>query len=69
MNAANRLNIRVCRAEGANARGVAELTLGPIFTLVRSIPFSASQLKNKRWERRKGIELENLTLGEFHQLR
>jgi phosphoglycerate dehydrogenase-like enzyme len=63
MNAANRLNIQVCRAEGANARGVAELTLGLILALVRSIPFSDSQLKNKRWERRKGIELENQTLG------
>ena len=63
MDAANRLNIRVCRTEGANARGVAELTLGLIFALVRSIPFSDHELKNKRWERRRGIELENRTLG------
>ena len=63
MDAANRLNIQVCRTEGANARGVAELTLGLIFALARSIPFSDAQLKNKQWERRKGIELKNRTLG------
>lgn len=63
MDAANRLGIQVCRTEGANALGVAELTLGLIFALVRAIPFSDAQLKNKQWERRKGIELENRTLG------
>jgi D-3-phosphoglycerate dehydrogenase len=63
MDAANRLNIQVCRTEGANARGVAELTLGLIFALVRSITFSDTLLKNEKWERRKGIELENRTLG------
>ena len=63
MDAANRLNIRVCRTEGANARGVAELTLGLIFALVRSIPFSDHELKNKRWERRRGLELKNRILG------
>jgi phosphoglycerate dehydrogenase-like enzyme len=63
LDAAKRLGIRVCRAEGANARGVAELTFGLIFALARSIPFSDAQLKNKHWERRKGIELENQTLG------
>jgi len=63
MDAANRLNLRVCRTEGANARGVAELTLGLIFALVRSIPFSDHELKNKRWERRRGLELKNRILG------
>ncbi len=63
MDAANRLGIQVCRTEGANARGVAELTVGLIFALARAIPFSDAQLKNKQWERKKGIELENRTLG------
>lgn len=62
-DAANRLNIRICRTKGANARGVAELTIGLIFALVRSIPFSDANLKNEKWERRRGIELENRTLG------
>ena len=57
------LNIPVCRAEGANARGVAELTLGHILAAVRSIPFSDAALKSERWERRKGIELQGRTLG------
>jgi len=63
LDAANRLNIPICRAEGANTRGVAELTMGLIFALVRSIPFSDANLKDERWERRAGIELENRTLG------
>ncbi|MCD6385326.1 phosphoglycerate dehydrogenase [Candidatus Sumerlaeota bacterium] len=61
--AARRLNIRICRAEGANARGVAELTIGLLFALVRWIPFSDAGMKNEQWTRRKGIELENRVLG------
>lgn len=63
MEAARRLNIKVCRAQGANARGVAELTLGLIFSLVRSIPFSDSNLKQGQWIRKRGLEVENLVLG------
>jgi phosphoglycerate dehydrogenase-like enzyme len=63
VEAAERLKIRICRTRGANARGVAELTLGLIFALFRSIPFSDGNLKNGRWERRPGIELENRILG------
>ncbi len=61
--AAERLGISVCRAEGANARGVAELTLGLILALARSIPFSDAALKKGGWERRKGIELIGRRLG------
>lgn len=63
LQAAKRLNIEILRAEGANARGVAELTLGVILSLIRSIPFSDSQMKRDKWERRKGIELHGRTLG------
>jgi phosphoglycerate dehydrogenase-like enzyme len=63
LNAARRLNITVCRAQGANARGVAELTLGLIFSLMRSIPFSDSNLKQGQWTRKRGLEVENLVLG------
>lgn len=63
LNAARRLNIKVCRAQGANARGVAELTLGLIFALARSIPFSDSNLKQGQWIRKRGLEVENLVLG------
>jgi D-3-phosphoglycerate dehydrogenase len=61
--AAQRLNIKIMRAEGANARGVAELTLGVILGLIRSIPFSDARMKGGSWERRKGLELQGRTLG------
>lgn len=63
LQAAQRLNIKILRAEGANARGVAELTLGLILGLVRSIPFSDARMKFGSWERRKGLELRGRTLG------
>ncbi|NQT21037.1 MAG: phosphoglycerate dehydrogenase [Planctomycetes bacterium] len=61
--AAERLSIKVCRAVGANARGVAELTIGLTLALARAIPFSDSRLKSGRWERRKGFELAGKTMG------
>ncbi len=63
LEAAKRLNIKILPAEGANARGVAELTLGMMLSLIRSIPFSDACLKREQWERRKGLELEGRTLG------
>jgi len=63
LEAAQRLNIEILRAEGANARGVAELTLGTILGLIRSIPFSDAIMKRNQWERRKGLELQERTLG------
>jgi len=56
-------NIRICRAEGANARGVAELAMALMLALVRSIPFSDKTIKAGGWERRIGAELPGLTLG------
>ena len=63
MATAKELGIVVRRAEGANARGVAELAMGLILASVRSIPFSDAAIKKCGWERRNGIELENRTLG------
>ena len=63
LEAARRLGIRVCPAIGSNARGVAELTIGLMLALARSIPFSDAALKPGRWERRSGFELEGKTLG------
>ena len=63
IQAARRLGIEIMRAEGANARGVAELTLGMILGLIRSIPFSDARMKRGLWERRKGLELQGRTLG------
>jgi len=63
LTAAERLGIRIERAQGANARGVAELAVGLMFSLIRSIPFSDAVLKSGGWKRRKGIEIEGKTIG------
>jgi phosphoglycerate dehydrogenase-like enzyme len=63
LDAAAEFGIRICRAEGANARGVAELAFGLILSLVRSVPLSDASLKGRNWQRRKGVELEGRTLG------
>jgi len=61
--AARRLNITVCKAVGANARGVAELAMAHILSLARWVPFSDKCIKAGGWERRKGVELAGRTLG------
>jgi len=61
--AAERNGIKVCRAEGANARGVAELTFAHILSSIRSVAFSDRLMKQHEWTRRKGIELRGRTLG------
>lgn len=63
LKAAERLNIKILKAEGANARGVAELAIGLIFSLVRSIPFSNKEMKDGKWTRKKGVEILDKTLG------
>ncbi len=63
LEAAERLGITICKTEGANAKGVAELTVGLMFALVRLIPLHDRTMKSERWERKKGIELEGCTLG------
>ncbi len=63
LEACKRLGIAVLRADGANARGVAELTLCLLLSLVRSVPASNARMKAGAWERRQGVELEGRTLG------
>ena len=63
LGAVDRNGVQIMRAAGANARGVAELTFGHILAAVRSIPFSDAAMKDQRWERRKGLELADRTLG------
>lgn len=63
LEACKHLGISVLRAEGANARGVAELTIALLLSLVRSIPWSNARVKAGGWERRQGTELEDRTLG------
>jgi D-3-phosphoglycerate dehydrogenase len=61
--ACKRLGIKICRTEGANAKGVAELTISLVLALARWIPFHDSRMKNGEWERKKGMEIETRTLG------
>ena len=63
LEACRRRGIEVLRADGANARGVAELALALVLSLARSVPFSDARMKGGGWERRQGGELEGKTLG------
>jgi len=63
LESAKRLNIRICSTQGANARGVAELAIGLMFSLVRSIPSQDEKMKEGVWERIRGIEVEDRVLG------
>ena len=63
LDSASRLGITIARAEGANARGVAELAVSLMFALCRSIPFSDSAMKDGKWSRQKGFEIDGRTLG------
>lgn len=63
LETAERLGIKICPTPGANARGVAELAVALLFSLLRAVPYSDSRLKSRSWERKKGIEAEGKTLG------
>ena len=51
MPAAARAGVRVERAVGSNAQGVAELALALSLSALRSVPWSAAALVAGRWER------------------
>jgi phosphoglycerate dehydrogenase-like enzyme len=62
--AAQARGIAVLRAEGANARGVAELAIGLLFALARGVIPADNALKRGGWERGSaGMEIEGKTLG------
>lgn len=61
--AAEKHNIEILRAQGTNARGVAELAFAMMLGISRSIAPIDHKLKEGEWTRRKGFELENRTLG------
>jgi D-3-phosphoglycerate dehydrogenase / 2-oxoglutarate reductase len=63
LEAAKRLNIKICKAEGANSRGVAELTISLILNSVRAINENNTLLKSNTWQRIKGVEVKGKTLG------
>lgn len=57
LSVAGELGIRIERAEGANARGVAELTIALMFAALRNIPELHHALRRGQWQRRSGIEI------------
>jgi len=63
LEAARRAGVEIVRAAGANARGVAELTIALMLALARDVAFSDAHLKRADWQRRRGIELCGRTLG------
>jgi len=55
--------IRVLKAEGANASGVAELAVALALAGLRHIPFSDAGIKAGSWPRRQGCEIRGRTVG------
>lgn len=56
-------DIRVHTADGANAAGVAELTIGLMFSALRHIPFTDAGIKGGGWPRKRGREIRGRTVG------
>jgi D-3-phosphoglycerate dehydrogenase / 2-oxoglutarate reductase len=61
--AAERVGVRVERAAGANAQGVAELALALALSALRHVPWSAAALRTGGWRRWQGQELQDCTVG------
>ncbi|MBE2278647.1 MAG: phosphoglycerate dehydrogenase [Rhodobacteraceae bacterium] len=55
--------IRVLRAEGANAVGVAELTVGLMLAALRHIPDEVAGTRAGRWPRSRGKEISGRSIG------
>jgi D-3-phosphoglycerate dehydrogenase len=63
LEAAARRGIAVTNAPGANRIAVAELCIGLMFALARTIPQVAQAARNGVWKRSAGWELSGKTLG------
>jgi phosphoglycerate dehydrogenase-like enzyme len=63
LKAAKRLGIDIMIASGANSQGVAELAISMIFSTARVIPTSNFLMKQGKWQRTMGVEVERKTLG------
>ncbi len=61
--AAGEMGISLQVARGANSRGVAELAITLMLTLLRDISSTNSSVKNGGWHRTKGFEVDGRTLG------
>ncbi|NHJ19499.1 MAG: oxidoreductase [Candidatus Lokiarchaeota archaeon] len=63
LEAARELNIEIKITPGSNAQGVAELAISLMLSAVRSIPIHDQELKNGKWNRIKGIEINGKIIG------
>lgn len=63
LSMARTLGIDVLTASGANARGVAELTIGLLFALARGVVSGNASVKRGGWDRSPGFEVAGRTLG------
>jgi D-3-phosphoglycerate dehydrogenase len=63
LEAAQRKNVVVSNAPGANRHAVADLVFGLFLSIARQIPFSSHEVKEERWPRVVGTEMFNKTIG------
>jgi D-3-phosphoglycerate dehydrogenase / 2-oxoglutarate reductase len=63
LEAAERAGVRVERAAGANAQGVAELAFALALSALRHVPWSAAALRAGGWRRWQGRELQDCIVG------
>jgi len=63
LEAARRKGIVVTNTPGANAASVAELTIGLMLALLRSIPCAHERTRAGEWPRLEGLSLEGRTVG------
>lgn len=55
--------IKIRKTPGTNNISVAELAIGLMFNVARNISINVNKVKNNKWERVKGVELTDKTLG------
>jgi D-3-phosphoglycerate dehydrogenase / 2-oxoglutarate reductase len=60
---AEELGIEICKADGSNARGVAELAITLALCSLRFVPLIHSKLKQGAWELLRGREIRDRRFG------
>ena len=63
LNAAKRRNIKVSYTPDAPAPAVADLTIGLIYSLLRSIHIANAQMHQGKWQRHFGRRISEVTVG------
>ena len=63
LNESAKRGILVANAPGANKHAVADMVFGLFLSIARQIPFSAQEVKEKKWPRVVGNEIFQKTLG------